>query len=195
MLSNAYSKYYAPLEHPTVDTVIVLWRGRLNFKQYTSKKQKHFPMKICKLFNTSGYTYDMGMYSGNNRTHLTSGDRTHITVQNLTGKVEGHEHQLGGTQVKYNGWVIDYSVSNTHPPPCPPFPDRLWILGTHIDHFLHPSVSPYMIILSFCMALNDTCRTDQATSVWLFNILTYRIIHKIPWCMYRGSQLSLLTLS
>lgn len=185
MLNNAYSKYYAPLEHPTVDKVIGLYRGRVNFKQYTPKKQKHFPIKICKLCNIHmTWTCAQGRI-GHIWLHTTA---TRVTVRNLTGKVELHEHQVGGTQLKCNWWTTEYSVSTHHPH----IPDRFWNgFLEHTDHFLHLSVSLYIIIQSLCMTLNDTCRTDQPTGVWLFNILTYRIIHKILWYMYRGSQLPL----
>ena len=40
---------------------------------------------------------------------------TPVTVRNLTGKVEGHEHQLGRTQLNCSRRVIVYFVS--YPPP------------------------------------------------------------------------------
>jgi hypothetical protein len=33
-LNDAYSKYYAPSEHLAVDEVKVLFKGRVNFKQF-----------------------------------------------------------------------------------------------------------------------------------------------------------------
>jgi hypothetical protein len=34
MFSGTYSKFYSPSEHLAVDEVIVLFRGRVIFKQY-----------------------------------------------------------------------------------------------------------------------------------------------------------------
>jgi hypothetical protein len=43
-LSNSYAKFYNPSEHLSVDEVIVLFKGRVIFKQYIPKKQ----MFCCK---------------------------------------------------------------------------------------------------------------------------------------------------
>jgi hypothetical protein len=95
MLNDVYSKYYAPTEHMTVDEVIVLYKGKVNFRQYISKKHKCFGIKIYKLCDMSGYTYDMDMYLGKNRTCSTADmTATHATVRHLTRKVEGHGHKL-----------------------------------------------------------------------------------------------------
>jgi hypothetical protein len=68
MLNDAYSKYYAPFEHLAVDEGIVLFKGRVIFRQYLPKKHKHFRIKIHKLCDKTGYTYDMEVYLGKDRT-------------------------------------------------------------------------------------------------------------------------------
>ena len=40
------------------------FRGRIVFKQYTPKKRKRFGIKMFKLFDSTGYTYDMNVYLG-----------------------------------------------------------------------------------------------------------------------------------
>jgi len=45
-----------------VDEVIVKLKGRVIFKQYIQKKRKCFGIKIYKLSDESGYTYNMGVY-------------------------------------------------------------------------------------------------------------------------------------
>jgi len=42
-----------------VDEVIVKFQGRVIFRQYIPKKRKCFGIKIYKLGDESGYTYDM----------------------------------------------------------------------------------------------------------------------------------------
>jgi hypothetical protein len=71
-MNDVYSKYYAPTEHLTEDEVIVLYKGKLNFRQYIPKKQKRFGIKIYKLCDMSRYTYDMDVYFGRNRTRSTA---------------------------------------------------------------------------------------------------------------------------
>jgi len=75
--------------------VIVKFKGRVLFKQYIPKKCKRFGIKMFKLCDSTGYTYDMNVYLGKGRQraeqHLTA---THSTVTSLTKGVEGFGHKL-----------------------------------------------------------------------------------------------------
>ena len=70
-------------------------KERVLFKEYIRKKRKRFGIKIFKLCNSTGYTYDMNVYLGKDRQraaqHLTA---THARVTNLTRGVEGFGHKL-----------------------------------------------------------------------------------------------------
>jgi hypothetical protein len=92
-MNDAYSKYYSPSEHLAVDEIIVLFKGRLNFKQYMPKKHKHFGIKIYTLCDKTGYTYDMEVCLGKDRTQATADMTTHTIVKRLTRKI-GHGHKL-----------------------------------------------------------------------------------------------------
>ena len=59
ILNEKYSQYYSPSEHLAVDEVIVKFKGHVIFRQYTPKKHKRFGIKIYKLCDETGYTYDM----------------------------------------------------------------------------------------------------------------------------------------
>ena len=72
-----------------VDEVTVKFKGRIVFKQYIPKKRKRFSIKMFKLCDSTGYTYDMNVYLGKDK-----GWRTHNTVANLTKGVEGFGHKL-----------------------------------------------------------------------------------------------------
>jgi hypothetical protein len=93
-LKANFSKFYNPSEHLAVDKVIVKFKGRVIFKQYIPKKHKCFGIKIYKLCDSTGYTYDMDVYVGKDRQrtaqHLTA---THPTVTDLTWRV-GVGHKL-----------------------------------------------------------------------------------------------------
>jgi hypothetical protein len=66
-------------------TVIVPFRRQVIFKQYTPKKYIHFGIKLYKLCDMSGYTYDMGIYSGEDMTCVTTNmTATHMIVKQLT---------------------------------------------------------------------------------------------------------------
>jgi hypothetical protein len=86
MLSVAYAKYDSPTEHLAVDEVIVLFKGRVVFKHYIPKKHKCFGIKIYKLWDFKGYTYDMRVYLWK--------DRTYTTVAGLMRKVENVGQKL-----------------------------------------------------------------------------------------------------
>jgi hypothetical protein len=95
MLNDTYSKYYAPSEHLAVDEVMVLFKGRVIFKQYMPKKHKRVGIQIYKLCDMSGYTYDMDIYLGKDRTRATRDMiATHAAVNQLAKRVEGHGHNV-----------------------------------------------------------------------------------------------------
>ena len=64
-----------------MDEVIVKFLGRVIFRQYIPKKLKRFGIKIYKLCDKSGYTYDMKVYSGRDSCSATDDmTATHATV-------------------------------------------------------------------------------------------------------------------
>ena len=78
-----------------MDEVTVKFQGIVIFRQYFPKKRKSFGIKIYKLCDESGYTYDMKVYLGRD-SHFTTDDMTatHATVRHLTCRVEGLGHKL-----------------------------------------------------------------------------------------------------
>jgi hypothetical protein len=52
-----FSKFYSPSEHLAVDEVIVLFKERVIFRQYITKKSKCFGFNIYKTYEETGYTY------------------------------------------------------------------------------------------------------------------------------------------
>jgi hypothetical protein len=83
-LNDAYAKYYRPTEHLATDEIIVLFKGRVVFKQYIPKKHKRFGIKIYKLCDSKGYTYNMPVYLGRDRKRATASmTTTHTTVTRL----------------------------------------------------------------------------------------------------------------
>ena len=55
-LSNKFCELYNPTEHLAMDEVIVLYKGRVIFRQYIPKKRKRLGIKIYKLCDSVGYT-------------------------------------------------------------------------------------------------------------------------------------------
>lgn len=63
---------YNPTEPLAMDEVVVLHKGRVVSWQYIPKKHKRFGIKIYKLRDSLGYTYDMSVYLGKQRQHATA---------------------------------------------------------------------------------------------------------------------------
>jgi len=59
ILNATFSKFYNPSENLAIDEVIVSFKGTVIFKQYIPNKRKRFGIKIFKLCDPTGYTYDM----------------------------------------------------------------------------------------------------------------------------------------
>ena len=94
-LNEAYAKFYNPSEHLVVDEVTVKFKGRVIFRQYIPKKRKCFSIKIYKLCDESGYTYDKRVYLGRDSHSVTDNmTATHPTVRHLTCRVEGLGHKI-----------------------------------------------------------------------------------------------------
>jgi hypothetical protein len=84
-LNDAYAKYYSPTENIAIDEITVLFKGRVVFKQYIPQKHKRFGIKIYKLFDSKGYTYNMLVYLGRDRKRATAlMTATHATAIGLT---------------------------------------------------------------------------------------------------------------
>ena len=94
-LSNKFCEMYNPTENLAVDEMIVLYKGRVVFQQYTPKKCKRFGIKIYKLCDSLGYTYDMSVYLGKQRQHATAEiTTTHGMVLQVIQRVEGLGHNI-----------------------------------------------------------------------------------------------------
>jgi hypothetical protein len=74
ILKEKFSEFYSPSEHLAVDEDIVEFKGHVIFRQYIPKKPKRFGIKIFKLCDETGYTYDVTVYLGRDRAHCATPD-------------------------------------------------------------------------------------------------------------------------
>jgi len=94
-LNNKFYELYNRTQHLAVDEVIVLFKGRVIFRQYIPKKHKRSGIKIYKLCDALGYTYDMSVYLGKQWLLATQEmSATHGIVLELVRRVEGLGHKL-----------------------------------------------------------------------------------------------------
>jgi len=94
-LNQAYAKFYNPSEHLAVGDLIVKFQDEVIFRQYIPKKRKCVSIRIYKLCDESGYTYDMSVYLGqDSRSATDSMTVAHATVRHFTRRVEGLGHKI-----------------------------------------------------------------------------------------------------
>ena len=64
-LMSRYQKYFYPFKRLVIDESLVLFKGRLNFKQYIPSKVHRFGIKVFVLCDCeTGYTLNMIVYTG-----------------------------------------------------------------------------------------------------------------------------------
>lgn len=78
-----------------MDEVVLKFKRRVILKQYIPKKHDCFRIKIFKLCNAGGYTYDMKVYLGKDKKRFDK-DLTaiHALVRDLCRRVDGVGHKL-----------------------------------------------------------------------------------------------------
>jgi hypothetical protein len=93
-LNNKFYELHILTEHLAVDGVIVLYKGRVIFRQYVPKKHKRFGIRIYKLCLSVSYCYDTSVYLGKQWQHATAQiTATHGTVLQVIRRVEGMGHK------------------------------------------------------------------------------------------------------
>jgi hypothetical protein len=94
LLNASYKEAYDPAENLAIDEVIVKFKGRVIFRQYIPKKRKQWGIKIYKISDELGYTYDMQVYLGKDKNEekpLCSAAFNVVTEMAETIKGKGHK--------------------------------------------------------------------------------------------------------
>jgi hypothetical protein len=104
---DMFSEAFGKSEHLAVDEVIVKFKGRVIFKHSIPSKRKRFWIKMYKTSDTTGYTYDMRVYLGKEaHTATKEMTATHVTVRNLTRRVEGDIASTGQEKGTFSGAIV-----------------------------------------------------------------------------------------
>jgi hypothetical protein len=73
----------------------VLFKGIAILKHYIPKKHKWFGIKLYRLCSSKGYTYNMTVYLGKDRIHVTASMTvTHASVAGLAARIGYMGHEL-----------------------------------------------------------------------------------------------------
>ena len=67
-LFEKFQEVYVPASNISIDESLLLWKGRLSFKQYTPLKRARFGVKSFILCEDSGYTFSFKIYTGKENT-------------------------------------------------------------------------------------------------------------------------------
>ena len=63
-LKNKFQKVYIPGKEISVDESLLLWKGRLSWKQYIPMKASRFGIKLFELCDSAGYLWNFIIYCG-----------------------------------------------------------------------------------------------------------------------------------
>ena len=61
---DRFKSKYVPNEFVCIDEELLLWKGRVSFKQYIASKRSRFGIKLLSLCETSGYLWSSFVYLG-----------------------------------------------------------------------------------------------------------------------------------
>lgn len=76
-----------------LDEVITAFKGGVHFWLYIPCKRSRFGMKGYKVWDNTGYTYNISVYTGS-QSHAPHEMETERTVLNLVQKIEGCGYKL-----------------------------------------------------------------------------------------------------
>ena len=65
---DKFKNVYTPDKHIAIDEELLLWKGRLGFKQYIPNKRARFGIKMFSLCEVSGYLWNNFVYIGKGAT-------------------------------------------------------------------------------------------------------------------------------
>ena len=74
MLKRRFNTVYYTSEHITIDESLVLYKGRLHFKQYIKTKRARFGIKFFEVATAEGILLDFIIYQGNMEPQLVQPD-------------------------------------------------------------------------------------------------------------------------
>jgi len=83
LLKARFNSVYMPGSVITIDETIVPWRGRLSFRQYVPGKSQKYGVKIYKVADTNGYTWNFIIDTGKQNPTADLSHSQTVTMQLL----------------------------------------------------------------------------------------------------------------
>ncbi|GFY17989.1 long-chain fatty acid transport protein 1 [Trichonephila clavipes] len=108
--NRIFKEVYDPTENLSFDEVIIKFNGRVLFKQYIPKKRKQWGLKMYKIEDATGYTYDTRVYldSSAHQTHQSAASKAcfyaeRILVEFKNSDAERNE-KLNEAFIQFQTW-------------------------------------------------------------------------------------------
>ena len=95
-ITRRFSDVYMPDVNISIDESLILWKGRLIFKQFNPSKRARFGLKSFELCESkSGYTYKFHLYTGDNVAQMNQGHSiAHGIVMHLMECLMNQDYSL-----------------------------------------------------------------------------------------------------
>lgn len=87
--NNTMEKIYSPKRELCIDESMVLWRGRLLFRQYMKEKRHPYGVKFYELCESSGIVLKIQIYAGKSAATITTEQGTSITAKVVLDLMDG----------------------------------------------------------------------------------------------------------
>ena len=81
-LVDQFKNVYIPTQHISINKELLLWKGRLSFKQYIPSKHSRFGVKLFSLCEDSRCFWNSFVYLGKN----SGNDNENLELKNRIGK-------------------------------------------------------------------------------------------------------------
>ena len=109
MLTGIFQDLYVPCQCVSIDEELILYKGRLLFKQYIPSKRSRFGVKVFALCDTTGYMWTASIYTGKPANPLP-----HTNELGATGAIVVHlmEELLGkGYHLYVDNWYTSLDLA------------------------------------------------------------------------------------
>lgn len=93
-LLNNFSKVFSPGKNLSLDEAMVLWRGRLSFRQYIKNKRHKYGIKLYELCTSDGYILNILVYTGKGTIVNPEKGHTYEVVMRLMQEYLNKGHAL-----------------------------------------------------------------------------------------------------
>ena len=104
-LNNTMNTIYIPDKDLSIDESMMLWRGRLVFRQYIKNKRHKYGIKLCELCESDGVVMKVRVYSGESVVDPKSLGQTGVVVLDLMEQFLDQGHCLY-TDNYYNSFEL-----------------------------------------------------------------------------------------